>query len=52
VCAGGIGYFFLPTCANALAAADFEAALVRPSRRTADAALAALGDVVFAGAPV
>jgi hypothetical protein len=49
---GGSGQFFFPACANALAAADFEAALVRPSRSTEDAAVAAFEDVVFAGAPV
>lgn len=41
----------MPACANALAAADLDAALVRPSRRTDDAAVAAFDDVVFAGAP-
>jgi hypothetical protein len=41
----------LPDCDNALAAADLDAALVRPSRRTDDAAVAAFDEVVFAGAP-
>jgi hypothetical protein len=47
-------YFFLdfPACDSALAAADFEAALVRPSLITLDAALAAFGEVIFAGALV
>jgi hypothetical protein len=35
--------------ASALAAADFEAALVRPSRRTDEAAEAASGEVCFFG---
>lgn len=45
---------FLPfaACERALAAADLEAVLVRPSRSTLEAALAALDDVVFFGAPV
>ncbi len=48
------GYFFLlfPAWESALPAADFEAALVRPSRNTPEAALAACGDVVLFGALV
>jgi hypothetical protein len=45
-------HFFLPACDSALAAADLEAALVRPSRITDEAAVAALDDVVLAGAAV
>ena len=41
-------YFFL-TWARAEPAADFEAKLVLPSRRTADAAVAALAEVTFGG---
>jgi len=37
---------------NALPAADFEALLVRPSRRVLDAAEAAFAEVVFLGALV
>jgi hypothetical protein len=47
-------HYFLPfdgRCESALAAADFDAALVRPSLSTFDAALAALAEVVFFGAP-
>jgi len=44
--------FFLPACESALPAADFEAALVRPSRITLEAALAAFDEVVFLGASV
>lgn len=45
-------YFVLARdrCASAEPAALFDAALVRPSRRTADAAVAAFADVAFAGA--
>ena len=43
-------YFFpCARCANAEPAALLEAALVRPSRKTADAALAALAEVTFDG---
>ena len=42
------GYFFF-VCANAEPAADFDAALVLPSRSTADAAVAAFDDVTFDG---
>ena len=42
-------YFFRGACANALAAADFDAGLVRPSRKTFDAADALEADVCFAG---
>lgn len=48
-------YFFLPAdgfCDKELPAADFDALLVRPSFKTDDAALAALGEVTFAGALV
>lgn len=45
-------YFFDGRCASALAAADFDAALVRPSPSTLDAAVAAFAEVVFFGAPV
>jgi hypothetical protein len=46
-------YFFWPVCRcdNADPAALFDAALVRPSLRTFDALDAALGDVIFLGAP-
>lgn len=42
-------HFFLEEgfCDRALPAADFDVLLVRPSRRTWDAALAAFGDVTF-----
>ena len=43
-------YFFLLACANALAAAVFDAVLLRPSRNTCEAALAALEEVVSRGA--
>lgn len=46
-CAIRIRYFLLLACANALAAAVFDSALVRPSRKTFDAAVAAIADVVF-----
>lgn len=36
-------------CESALPAADFDAALVRPSLKTEDAADAAAGDVCFLG---
>lgn len=43
-------YFFLPlACANALAAADFDVALVLPSVSTLEAAVAAAEDVCFLG---
>jgi hypothetical protein len=45
---GSPAYFFL-ACAKAEPAADFEAALVLPSRSTAEAAVAALADVTFGG---
>ena len=48
-------YFFFPTvglCANELPAADLEVELVLPSRKTAEAILAALGEVTRCGAPV
>jgi hypothetical protein len=41
-------YFFL-VCASADPAADFEAAPVLPSLKTAEAALAALAEVAFGG---
>ena len=41
--------FFDARCANADAAALFEAVLVRPSRITAEAAVAAFAEVVFVG---
>lgn len=41
-----------PACESALPAADLDAAPVRPSRITLEAALAAFGDVVFLGALV
>ena len=45
---GGIYFVFLDgVCANALAAAVLEALLVRPSRKTFDAALAARLEVCF-----
>ena len=37
--------FFLPFCASALPAADFDVALVRPSRRVLDAFFATAADV-------
>ena len=40
----------LGVCDSALAAADFDAALVRPSRRVADARVAAEADVTLGGA--
>lgn len=45
-------YFFLraDACVNALPAADLESLEVRPSRSVFEAAVAATGDVVFAGA--
>jgi hypothetical protein len=43
-------FFALGFCAKALPADDLDALLVRPSRRTFDAALAALSEVVFFGA--
>lgn len=42
--------FLLERCESADAAADFDAALVLPSRSTCDAAVAAPADVVFGGA--
>lgn len=39
-------FYFLPRCDNALPAAVFDAAEVRPSRNTFDAAVAARADVV------
>jgi hypothetical protein len=47
-------YFFFPpfACERALPAALLEAALVRPSRRTEEAALADFDEVVFFGALV
>ena len=44
-----LGYFFL-ACASAEPAADLDAALVRPSLNTAEAAPAALAEVTFCGA--
>lgn len=44
----GSAYFFL-VCASAEPAADFDAALVLPSRRTAEAAVAAFAKVAFGG---
>lgn len=46
---GPDGYFFF-ACARAEPAADLDAALVRPSLRTAEAAVAAFADVTFDGA--
>ena len=44
-------FFLMPArCASADPAALLEAALVRPSRRTADAAVAAFADVALGGA--
>ncbi len=52
-CGIKIAHFFLPLAwLNALPAADFDALLVRPSRITAEAALAALGEVTRLGALV
>lgn len=45
-------FFFEGRCESALAAADFDAALVRPSPSTFDAALPALAEVLFFDAPV
>ena len=46
-----LSHFFLrPFCASALPAADFDDLLVRPSRSTFDAALAARAEVCFLGA--
>ena len=45
---GSLAYFFF-ACARADPAADFDAALVLPSLSTADAAVAAFGDVTFDG---
>ena len=42
-------YFFL-VCANAEPAADFDAAFVLPSLSTAEAAVAALAEVILGGA--
>lgn len=44
-------YFFDGRSESALAAADFNAALVRPSPKSFDAALPASAEVVFFGAP-
>ncbi|MBI3728241.1 MAG: hypothetical protein HY254_07895 [Burkholderiales bacterium] len=45
-------HFLFFACANALPAADFDCVLVRPSRNTCEAALAAEGEVCFFGALV
>lgn len=46
---GPYGYFFF-ACARAEPAADLDAELVRPSLRTAEAAVAAFAEVTFDGA--
>lgn len=52
-CVSTLHFFLLPLaalCDRALPAADFDAALVRPSRRTFEAARAADAEVTFFGA--
>lgn len=44
-----LGYFFF-ACASAEPAADLDAVLVRPSLNTAEAVLAAFGEVILDGA--